>query len=137
MTDIIINEINQNIFKPPINRLVHNQGDSDDWSFSINQDISLWDIRAELFTNLVDVPPSGTIQSRRYASVGVSGGSNSEISFDFSAQEFTIHVADGDTSDFHGDVQLEIEINTNTSGNNQVKTIYKDFIRFNTTQINW
>ena len=139
MPDIVINEIVQSIFKPPVNRLVLNRGDSATWTFSINQDISLWDVRAMLFTNLVDVPPSGTLQSVRYASVGVSGGSVDEVSFNLSAQEIIIHIAAGDTDDFRSeDVQLEIEVNTNASSGNMVHTIYKDYIRFiKNTQISW
>ena len=133
MPDITISQITFSLFKPPVSRITLNQGDSADLTFSFSQDISLWDIRAEIYDNQPD--QSGEIHSVSYASAGVSGGSDSEISVDASAQEFTIHIAAGDTDDFHGDIKLEIEINTNASGNNQVFTIYNDFIEFIPTRI--
>ena len=134
-TNIRIDKVSLDIFKPPVNRIPLKRGDSHDITFTVNTDISLWDFRAELWDNLSSNPPSGEIHSITKQSAGVSGGSDTEISVDASAQEFTLHITAGDTSDFRGDVQLEIEINTNESGNNQVFTIYQDYVKFTSTKI--
>ena len=134
MPTISIDKITSTIFKPPVNRIVLNQGDSADLIFSLNVDISLWDVRAEIYDN--QLAQSGEIHFRRYASAGVSGGAAVEISIDASSREFTVHVIAGDTDDFEGDIRMEIEINTNATPN-QVFTIYSDYLDFITTRITW
>lgn len=113
------------------------KGDAIDIEVEVNQDLTGWNIRAELWDSTG--PQSGEIHSVRKATSGVVGGADDQIDITSpTAGEFTVFIDTGDTTDFKGDVQLEIELENDTSsGAGQKWTVFRGAIHMKEERIQW
>lgn len=110
------------------------KGDAANLEIDINQDLTGWDIRAELWdTEKLD--PSGEIHLIRKASIGVVGGNSNQILItNATLGQFTILINSAETVDFTGDTQLEIEIESPAG---RKITIFRGFITMDEERIMW
>jgi hypothetical protein len=103
------------------------KGDTIIGEVTVNEDITDWEIRAELY----DV----TGNSVRIATENVTGGSDDQITIDdVTDGVFTLTFAKDLTTNFDNDVFLEIQ-RTDALGN--VKTIFKSKLFLADEQITW
>jgi hypothetical protein len=113
-----------------IKKIQGSKGDALDIEFTVDQDITGWEIRCEVWDS--SRPTTLFIQK---GSPLVSGGSSAEIEFtNPTGGVFVIHILSGETTSFKGDINIEIET-TDTSGG--ITTIFRDFLILRDQKITW
>lgn len=110
-------------------KLVSIKGDAMDIQFNMGQSIASWEIRAEIWD---------TAESENFiqkANIEVSGGSASEIEItNESSGIFVVHIDSGETTDFIGDVNMEVEV---VDSDSKRWTIFQDSITMKKQRITW
>ena len=113
-------------------KLKTTKGDAVDILAEVNQDITGWNIRFEVWDN------SSPINRVRKASSGVSGGSSTQaVITDAINGKFEIYIDSGDTTNFVGDVEMEIELEDTASPTSKKFTVFRGALELNTEQITW
>lgn len=102
------------------------KGDSITFECKINETITDWKIRAELWdSGIVDI---------KKATVN-SGGSLNQIEItDATGGVFLVKIDAGETTDITDQANLEIEVE-NTEG--KIYTVFKSIVKFNDEKIKW
>ena len=114
---------------PLLRRLQSYKGDSMEIPITLNRDITDWEIRAIVWDS------RGDNRVYKATSNSASGGGDEQIEIiSASFGQFLIHIEAGETEDFLGETQIEVEV-TDTFG---IKTtILQDFIELKPASINW
>lgn len=113
-----------------IKKIQGSKGDGLDIQIVLDQDITAWEIRCEVWDSTR--PTNLFIQK---GSANVSGGSDSEIEITGATSgTFIVHILSGETTNFTGDVNIEIQT-TDTLG--KITTVFRDFLLLRDERITW
>lgn len=104
------------------------KGDSIDFPGDFKQDITGWEIRCEIWDSQ---SPSLSIKKGNNQ---VPSGDSTQIEItDIAAGTFTVHILPGETTNFDGDIRIEIEV----IANGKQETVLSDFLVLKEEQITW
>ena len=102
------------------------KGDSIIFEANIEENITSWKIRAELYDK-------GTIAIKK--ATANSGGADAQIKITDAANGlFEVYIDAGQTTDINDTANLEIEVETDT-GN--IYTVYQNLLKFDEEKIKW
>lgn len=103
------------------------KGDSIIFECKAGEDVTGWEIRAELWDE-------GSVDIKN-ATANISGGSTDQIEItDATGGVFLVKIQAGDTTNIEAQANLEIEIET-TEG--RVYTIFQSIVKFTSEKITW
>lgn len=109
--------------------LISTKGDAIDVDIALDQDITGWEIRAEMWDS------QSTVVRVRKANAAVTGGGASQIEITDAANgAFQVHFATDETSTMQGDVKLEIEV---VNASSKKFTVYSGYVQMDNERITW
>ena len=103
------------------------KGDSIDFECNLGENITGWEIRAEVYDS--------NSHSIKLATAGITGGHDDQIEItDATNGLFTVKVAKDLTTSFNRESNIEIEVETSDG---QIFTVYQNAIEFLPEKITW